>query len=171
MAPIVRTELPGPRAREEMARGTFDMQSRYRAFVMDDAASQGTAIVDVDGNVFLDLFASFALGALGYNHPALLEVARSPAFARAAANPTSTPFVTTPRGSTSCRRWSALRAAADGAGVLRRRGGEGVEAALKAAFIVHGERRRVAAGQPANPLLLPEAELQAPVCTTTAPTR
>lgn len=160
MLPNVRTELPGPRAREEMARGTFDMQARYRAFVMDDAASQGTSIVDVDGNVFLDLFANFALGALGYNHPALRRVAGSPEFARAAANPTSTPFVTTPG-------WfdfmQAMEQTYAPRGMTRMfcvdAGGEGVEAALKAAFIVHGERRRAAAGQPANPLLLPEAEL------------
>src|SRR5690242_15341346 len=92
----VRTELPGPVARAWMARGGFDMQARYRAVVMDDAASQGCSLVDVDGNVFLDLFANFALGALGYNHPALLATARSEAFVHAAANPTSTPFVPAP---------------------------------------------------------------------------
>src|SRR4051812_5540436 len=92
----VRTELPGPIARAWMARGGFDMQARYRAVVMDDAASQGCSLVDVDGNVVLDLFANFALGALGYNHPALVEVAKSEAFVRAAANPSSTPFVAAP---------------------------------------------------------------------------
>ena len=92
----VVTELPGPQARAEMARGRFDMQAIYRSVVVDDAQSQGCSLVDVDGNVFLDMFASFALGALGFNHPRLLEVARSEAFARAAVNPTSTPFVTSP---------------------------------------------------------------------------
>jgi len=37
-------------------------------------------------------------------------------------------------------------------------GGEGVESGLKAAFIVHAERRRAAAGFPAEPLKLSEAE-------------
>jgi 4-aminobutyrate aminotransferase/(S)-3-amino-2-methylpropionate transaminase len=37
-------------------------------------------------------------------------------------------------------------------------GGEGVEAALKAAFIVHAERRRERAGAPKNPLELGDAE-------------
>lgn len=156
----VTTELPGPRAKELMARGTFDMQHRYRSVLMDDTASTGNRLVDVDGNEFLDLFANFALGALGYNHPALTEVVRSEAFVRAAANPTSTPFVTTPG-------WldfmDAMEKQFAPRGMARMfcvdAGGEGVEAALKAAFILHGERRRAASGGPANPLLLPEPDL------------
>lgn len=154
----VATELPGPNARSFMERGAFDMQHRYRAVLMDDAASEGVWLQDVDGNVFLDLFANFALGALGYNHPALLAAARSPAFVAAAANPTSTPFVTTPA-------WIAFLEAMEPhapTGMSRiycvDGGGEGVESALKAAFIRHGERRRVAAGRPANPLELSPEE-------------
>ncbi|WP_437780265.1 aminotransferase class III-fold pyridoxal phosphate-dependent enzyme [Sorangium sp. So ce1097] len=155
----VVTELPGPKAREWMARGGFDMQSRYRAVVMDDSASRGCSLVDVDGNVFLDLFANFALGALGYNHPALVEAAHGEAFHRAVANPTSTPFVTTPA-------WfefvEALEQRYAPRGMARvfcvDAGGEGVESALKAAFIRHGERRREAAGLPKNPLELPEEQ-------------
>lgn len=145
-----------------MARGGFDMQARYRAVVMDDVASRGCSLVDVDGNVFLDLFANFALGALGYNHPALLEVARSEAFALAAANPTSTPFVTT-------SAWfdfiEALEQKYAPRGMARvfcvDAGGEGVESAIKAAFIIHGERRRAAGGRPTNPLQLSEPEQRA----------
>lgn len=155
----VTTEIPGPNARSEMARGTFDMQHRYRSVVMDDQASDGVWLHDVDGNVFLDLFANFALGALGYNHRALLETARSPAFVAAAANPSSTPFVTSPS-------WFAFLEGVQRyapAGMARifcvDGGGEGVESALKAAFIRHGERRRVAAGRPADPLeLTPEEQ-------------
>ena len=158
----VTTALPGPRARALMARGTFDMQSRYRAVVMDDDASRGVFMVDADGNVLLDLFANFALGALGYNHPALLAVASSPEFARAAANPTSTPFVT-------AASWfdfmEALEQRYAPRGMARvfcvDAGGEGVEAALKAAFIVHGERRRAALGQAQDPLRLEGTELAA----------
>lgn len=165
MAPqkrLVTTELPGPRAREIIARGGFDMQSIYRAVIVDDARSKGPWLHDVDGNVFLDLFASFALGALGYNHPALLELARSEAFAHASINPTSTPFVTTPfwidyveeMQKRFAPRGMAKMYCVDA-------GGEGVESALKAAFIVHGERRRAASGRPKNPLELPEAEQRA----------
>ena len=152
---VVHTELPGPRARAAMLRGSFDMQAIYRAMVIDDARSLGTSLVDIDGNVFLDMSASFALGALGYNHPRLLDVARSDAFARAAVNPTSTPFLTT---ETWFDFMSALESTYAPRGMAKvfcvDAGGEGVEAALKAAFIVHGEQRRAAHGQPADPLRL-----------------
>lgn len=155
----VLTELPGPRARALMATGTFDMQAFYRAAVVDDVASEGCSLVDVDGNVFLDMFASFALGALGYNHPAMLEVARSPAFARAAVNPTSTPFLTT---ASWFEFMQAMETRYAPPGMSKMfcvdAGGEGVEAALKAAFIVHGERRRERTGASPDPLQLGEDE-------------
>src|SRR5688572_30055744 len=75
-----RMEIPGPRSRELVSRGDFDLQAPYRALVVDDARSRGTTLVDVDGNEILDLFASFALGALGYNHPALVAAASTPDF-------------------------------------------------------------------------------------------
>jgi 4-aminobutyrate aminotransferase/(S)-3-amino-2-methylpropionate transaminase len=158
----VVTDVPGPRAKELIARGAFDMQSIYRSVIVDDAKSQGPWLVDVDGNVFLDMFASFALGALGFNHPNLVEVARSEAFVQASINATSTPFVTAPSWIEYTeelqKKWSPV-------GMSKvyfvDAGGEGVESAIKAAFIVHGERRRVAAGKPKNPLELPAAEQDA----------
>jgi 4-aminobutyrate aminotransferase / (S)-3-amino-2-methylpropionate transaminase len=158
----VTTELPGPRAKEIIARGGFDMQSIYRSIIVDDVRSSGPWLHDVDGNVFLDLFASFALGALGYNHPALVELARSEAFAHASINPTSTPFLTTPfwidfveeMGARWAPRGMAKMYCVDA-------GGEGVESAIKAAFIVHGERRRKALGKPPNPLELGDPEQRA----------
>jgi 4-aminobutyrate aminotransferase/(S)-3-amino-2-methylpropionate transaminase len=157
--PLVQTELPGPKAKELMKQGSFDMQSIYRAAIVDDAISEGCYLVDVDGNILLDLFANFALGALGYNHPAMIETARSEEFLHAAINPTSTPFVTTPS-------WLAFMHAIQTRyapkGMTRMfcvdGGGEGVEAALKAAYIVYGERQRAAHDKPRDPLQLPENE-------------
>ena len=144
-----------------MARGSFDMQHRYRAVILDDAASQGVWLQDVDGNVFLDLFANFALGALGYNHPALVEVARSPAFVAAAANPTSTPFLTSPSWIEFLEGVRPYAPKGMTAMYCVDGGGEGVESAMKAAFIRHGERRRAAAGRPADPLqLTPEEQCE-----------
>jgi 4-aminobutyrate aminotransferase/(S)-3-amino-2-methylpropionate transaminase len=157
----VKTTLPGPRALELMERGAFDMQRRYRAAVIDDEKSEGVFLVDVDGNVLLDLFANFALGALGYNHPALLAVARSDAFARAAANPTSTPFVTSPSWFDALQRIQRFAPAGMEAMYCVDAGGEGVESGLKAAFIAHAERGRAAAGLPTNPLDLGDAALAA----------
>ena len=63
---VVTEGVPGPRTKELAARGAFDMQGIYRTLVIDDVKSLGPYIVDVDGNILLDLFANFALGALGY---------------------------------------------------------------------------------------------------------
>ena len=155
----ILTDVPGPRSLALMERGRFDMQAIYRSLVFDDAASQGTTLVDVDGNQILDLFSSFALGALGYNHPRLLELARSDRFARASINPSSTPFITTDA-------WfdyiSALESRYAPKGMAKvycvDAGGEGVESAIKAAFIRFGEQRREAEGLPRNPLDLPAEE-------------
>ncbi len=157
----MRTEVPGPRSRKLAARGGFDLQAGYRSLVLDDATSEGVVMVDADGNAFLDLFAHFALGALGYNHPALRAVTGSEAFARASANPTSTPFVTTTAWFDFLEGLSRFAPAGASRVYCVDAGGEGVESALKAAFIVHGERRRTAAGLPANPLELPPDELAA----------
>lgn len=159
--PLVKTDVPGPRSKALIAEGAFDMQSIYRTLVIDDAKSSGPYIVDADGNVILDMFANFALGALGYNHPALLELARSDDFARASINPTSTPFVTTPAWFDLMRRIQRYAPRGMGKIYFVDAGGEGVESALKVAFIRHGERRREAAGGPRNPLELPEAAQRA----------
>ena len=154
---VVTEGVPGPRTRELAARGSFDMQGIYRTLVIDDVKSLGPYCVDVDGNVLLDLFANFALGALGYNHPAIMAVTRSAAFAHAAANPTSTPFVTTPAWFDFLEALEARYAPRGMAKVFCvDGGGEGVEAALKVAFIVHAERGRARGGWSKNPLELGE---------------
>lgn len=160
--PKVVTELPGPRARALLAEDDFDIQGLYRTVVLDEDASHDTTLVDIDGNAYLDLFSSFALGALGYNHPAVLAVARSDAFARAAATPTSTPFLTSPAWFAFLDRLK-LGGAPKGLtkGFFVDGGGEGVESAIKTAFLHFGERARVAAGRPRNPLELPADEQRA----------
>lgn len=159
---IVTGDVPGPRSRELAARGGFDMQNIYRTLALDDVKSQGAFAIDVDGNVLLDLFANFALGALGYNHPAVLAVVSSSAFAHAAANPTSTPFVTTAAWFDFLEALESRYAPPGMSHVFCvDAGGEGVEAALKTAFINHGERSRERAGRDRNPLQLSESEQQA----------
>ena len=159
-ARVVRTELPGPMARERMKLGAFDLQSGYRAVVVDDEKSAGVSLVDIDGNVFLDLFSSFALGALGYNHPAMVATASSSEFLRAAINPTSTPFLTT---DTWLRFMAELKEKWAPKGTERvfcvDGGGEGIESAIKLAYMAHAAAARVASGGPADPLQL-SAEAQ-----------
>jgi 4-aminobutyrate aminotransferase/(S)-3-amino-2-methylpropionate transaminase len=159
---VVTEDVPGPCSVALAGRGSFDMQGIYRTLILDEERCVGPYAVDVDGNVLLDLFSNFALGALGYNHPAVLEVTQSAPFARAAANPTSTPFVTAPSWLTFVEALQARFAPPGMAKVFCvDGGGEGVEAALKAAFIVHGERQRELRGLPRNPLALDEASQRA----------
>ncbi|CDK26935.1 unnamed protein product [Kuraishia capsulata CBS 1993] len=77
-APSVQTaEIPGPKTKkalEELAE-VFDARCAY--FVADYDKSVGNYIADVDGNVFLDVYAQIASIALGYNNPALIEAAKS----------------------------------------------------------------------------------------------
>jgi len=75
-----------------------------------------------------------------------MAVTSSAAFAHASANPTSTPFVTTPGWFDFLEELESRFAPRGMTKVFCvDAGGEGVEAALKAAFIVHAERRRARA--------------------------
>ncbi|CDR42761.1 CYFA0S10e01948g1_1 [Cyberlindnera fabianii] len=83
-APVVKvTEIPGPESKKAIASlgEVFDTRPVY--FVADYEKSLGNYIADVDGNVYLDLYAQIASIALGYNNPALIEAAKSPEMIRA----------------------------------------------------------------------------------------
>ena len=59
----------------------FDNRGVY--FVADYEKSVGNYIADVDGNVYLDVYAQIASIPLGYNNPALIETAKSDKMIRA----------------------------------------------------------------------------------------
>ena len=59
----------------------FDNRGVY--FVADYENSVGNYIADVDGNVYLDVYAQIASIPLGYNNPALIETAKSDKMIRA----------------------------------------------------------------------------------------
>jgi len=58
-------------------------------FPADLAKSKGNYVSDVDGNTYLDVFNSIGIYALGYNHPALLEVSKSDLMSLFVANRTA----------------------------------------------------------------------------------
>src|SRR5262244_3529606 len=68
--PALLTEIPGPRAREHVA---FDQAwtspSLPRAYPLVPVRGQGSAIEDIDGNVFLDFAAGIAVNSTGHAHP------------------------------------------------------------------------------------------------------
>ena len=73
--PEIRTELPGPRAKEYIGRDTRVMSPSYtRSYPLVVRRGYGAMIEDVDGNVFLDFNAGVAVCALGHAHPEIAEV-------------------------------------------------------------------------------------------------
>jgi 4-aminobutyrate aminotransferase len=73
-APRLRTELPGPKARELLerdARTTSPSLPRVYPFV--PARGAGSVVEDVDGNVFLDVNAGIAVASTGHCHPRVVE--------------------------------------------------------------------------------------------------
>jgi 4-aminobutyrate aminotransferase len=69
-APIIKTALPGPRAKaiiERDAKVVSPSYTRGYPFVM--ARGSGATVEDVDGNVFLDCAAGIAVNSTGHSHP------------------------------------------------------------------------------------------------------
>src|SRR5436305_12019612 len=68
--PSIRTELPGPQARELLERDhRFTSPSYTRAYPLVCARGSGAVIEDVDGNLFLDFTAGIAVNSTGHCHP------------------------------------------------------------------------------------------------------
>ena len=72
--PRLVTELPGPNAREWIARdAAVASPSMARVYDLVPARGAGCTIEDVDGNRFLDFNAGIAVTATGHCHPAVVE--------------------------------------------------------------------------------------------------
>jgi 4-aminobutyrate aminotransferase / (S)-3-amino-2-methylpropionate transaminase len=77
--PSVKTEMPGPNGRKAISDldKAFDMKSV--GLPINYHKSQGNYVVDLDGNVLLDVFAQIASIPVGYNNPDLQKAAVSEA--------------------------------------------------------------------------------------------
>lgn len=84
--PKLVTSFPGPKSQSAVKSldSVFDARPVY--FVADYEKSSGNYIVDVDGNAYLDVYAQIASIPLGYNNPALIEVAKSEKMIRSIVN-------------------------------------------------------------------------------------
>ncbi|HEX4069680.1 MAG TPA: acetyl ornithine aminotransferase family protein [Planctomycetaceae bacterium] len=72
--PWIRTELPGPVARECIARDERVTSPSYtRVYPLVVSRAEGAVIEDVDGNRFLDFNAGIAVCSTGHCHPRVVE--------------------------------------------------------------------------------------------------
>jgi len=79
-APRIATELPGPVARDVIARDqAVTSPSLTRAYPLVAASGDGYVVTDVDGNRFLDFAAGIAVCATGHAHPRVVEAIRDQA--------------------------------------------------------------------------------------------
>ena len=76
-APLLVTEIPGPRARAHVE---FDQRvtspSLPRAYPLVPVRGEGCVIEDIDGNRFLDFSAGIAVNSTGHGHPEVVEAIR-----------------------------------------------------------------------------------------------
>ncbi|PVI03939.1 4-aminobutyrate aminotransferase [Periconia macrospinosa] len=85
-APIVQTEIPGPKSKTAIERLQKVFDTRSLNMMADYSRSYGNYIADLDGNVLLDVYAQIASIPVGYNNPTLQLAATSPEMASAIIN-------------------------------------------------------------------------------------
>ena len=79
-APNIQTELPGPRARELIARDeAVASPSLTRAYPLVAESGSGMVVTDVDGNRFLDFAAGIAVCSTGHSHPKVVAAIKEQA--------------------------------------------------------------------------------------------
>jgi 4-aminobutyrate aminotransferase len=75
--PNLITPLPGPRARDLIARDNSVLSPSYtRGYPFVMARGEGAIVEDVDGNRFLDFNAGIAVVAAGHSHPRVVDAVR-----------------------------------------------------------------------------------------------
>lgn len=78
--PDIRTELPGPRARQVLDRDrAVTSGSLARAYPLVPRRGSGAVIEDADGNLFLDCNAGIAVTSTGHAHPRVVAAIRQQA--------------------------------------------------------------------------------------------
>lgn len=79
-SPMIKTILPGPRARKLIEKdGTYVSPSYTRYYPLVVEKALGLWVHDVDGNVFLDFTAGIAVCATGHCHPRVIKAIKAQA--------------------------------------------------------------------------------------------
>ncbi len=78
--PHIKTELPGPKAKEILERDSKLITKTYgRPYPFVMAKGRGAEAWDVDGNRFLDFVAGIAVASTGHNHPKVVSAIKEAA--------------------------------------------------------------------------------------------
>jgi 4-aminobutyrate aminotransferase len=73
-APLIKTSLPGPKAKALIDRDRSVVSPSYtRGYPLVIDHATGSIVEDVDGNVFLDCAAGIAVNATGHSHPEVVK--------------------------------------------------------------------------------------------------
>jgi len=76
----IKTDLPGPKARELLARDALVVSPSYpREYPFVMSHGKGAEVWDVDGNRFLDFAAGIAVCGTGHSHPAVVQAIKDAA--------------------------------------------------------------------------------------------
>ena len=147
----MKTPIPGPRSEALRARHGRYQDARTIHVYQDARASLGNYLVDVDGNVLLDVYGHIAAVPVGYNHPELLGAWRGGRFDWAAGYRPAL-GVAPPEEWVDLVEGTLMRLAPRGLGRVMTvtTGAEAVENAIKAAFIWHASRRRAGSAKTAK---------------------
>src|SRR5262245_19687066 len=74
MRPVIKTPLPGPRARAIIERDRAVVSPSYtRGYPLVIERGSGAMVEDVDGNLFLDCTAGIAVNSTGHAHPEIVK--------------------------------------------------------------------------------------------------
>jgi len=81
--PQVKTAIPGPLSKDLISKLDQVQDTRSICYMADYDNSVGNYIADVDGNKLLDVYCQISSIPLGYNNPALKQLASKPEFVTA----------------------------------------------------------------------------------------
>jgi 4-aminobutyrate aminotransferase len=141
--PHVQPPLPGPKARDLLARDArFVSPSYTRVYPLVVARGSGAVIEDVDGNRFLDLTAGIAVTAAGHCHPEVVAAIHDQA--DKLLHMSGTDFYYTPQIDLAQRLAESAPGPSPKRVFFTNSGAEALEAALKLARFHTGRTRAVA---------------------------
>lgn len=141
--PHLKTSLPGPRAKELLARDEACMSPSYtRVYPLVCARGSGAVIEDVDGNRFLDFTAGIAVTSTGHCHPRVVAAIEDQA--RKLLHMSGTDFYYEPQIDLAQKLAQLAPGPGNNRVFFTNSGAEALEAALKLARWHTGRSRAVA---------------------------